>query len=132
MAERYLINTSGVIKYLNETFPSKGLTLIDEIIDQECVISFITEIELQVWNPANPEDLKVYLLFLANSTVIGIDSTIIQETIRIRKLYKLKLPDALIAATAIANDMTLIADNDKDFGSVVELKYLNPKHLNNK
>ncbi|MES2428703.1 MAG: type II toxin-antitoxin system VapC family toxin [Bacteroidota bacterium] len=128
MAERYLIDTSGVIKYLNETFPSLSLSLIDEIIDRECVISFIVEIELQVWDPPNPDDLRIYQSFLSNSIIIGVDSDIIREAIRVRKTYKLKLPDAIIAATALINDMTLIADNDKDFTLIPDLKYLNPNH----
>jgi tRNA(fMet)-specific endonuclease VapC len=131
MAERYLVDTSGVIKYLNETLPQPGLSFLDEIVDNESVISFITEIELQAWNPPNPADLAVYQLFVTNSTVIGINNDIIQETINIRKLFKLKLPDALIAATALVNGMTLIADNDKDFVSIPELKYQNPMKMGN-
>lgn len=30
--------------------------------------------------------------------------------------------------TAIVNDLTLIADNDRDFGKVDILKYINPNH----
>ncbi len=51
------------------------------------------------------------------------------KTIRIRKSYQLKLPDALIAATVITHNMTLIADNDKDFGKVAALKYINPNKI---
>jgi predicted nucleic acid-binding protein len=130
MAERYLIDTSGVIKYLNETFPPSGLSMLDEIVDNECVISFIVEIELQVWDPPNPEDQHVYKSFLSDSITIGVDSDIIREAIRVRKLYKLKLPDAIIAATALVNNMTLIADNDKDFTLIPELKYINPVRIN--
>ena len=126
MAERYLIDTSVVIKYLNASFSSNSLNKLDQIIDQESRISFITEIELQVWNPANPDDMSIYQEFVANSQVIGIDSNIIRETIRIRKQYRIKLPDALIAATALVNDFVLVADNDKDYGKVSNLKYSNP------
>ena len=70
------------------------------LINTNRTISFITEIELQSWNPLNPNDLKIYKLFVSSATIIGIDNLIIQETIRIRKLTKLKIPDALIAATA--------------------------------
>jgi predicted nucleic acid-binding protein len=131
MAERFLIDTSAVIKYLNGTLPENSLSFMDKAIIHERNISFISEIELQSWNPNNPDDLKIYQFFVSNSTVIGIDNDIIQETIRIRKFFKLKLPDALIAATAMVNQMTLIADNDKDFERVTELKYLNPKTVNN-
>ncbi|WP_257666684.1 PIN domain-containing protein [Parapedobacter tibetensis] len=65
---------------------------------------------------------------MANSAIIGVDEHVISETIRIRKTHKIKLPDALIAATAIVNNLTLIADNDKDFLMVSALKYINPKN----
>jgi len=54
---------------------------------------------------------------------------LISETIRIRKESKVKLPDAFIAATSIIHDLTLIADNDKDFLKVPGLKYVNPTSL---
>jgi tRNA(fMet)-specific endonuclease VapC len=126
MAERFLIDTSAVIKYLNETLPVNGLSFIDKIVDHESIISFVTEIELQVWNPPDLDLLNIYQIFVSNSTIVGINDNIIQETIRIRKSFKIKLPDALIAATAIINDLKLIADNDKDFKKVPELKYINP------
>lgn len=115
MAARYLIDTSAVIKYLNGSFPQNGLEFLDQIVNQESLISFISEIELQVWNPTDPDDLEVYQEFVGSSFVFGIDAAIIIETIRIRKTYRVKLPDAIIAATAIIHELTLIADNDKDF-----------------
>jgi len=126
MAERYLIDTSVVIKYLNASISADSLSKLDQVIDQESRISFITEIELQVWNPSNPDDMAIYQEFVASSLVIGIDSNIIRETIRIRKHYRIKLPDALIAATALVNDLVLVADNDKDYEKVSDLKYINP------
>ncbi len=129
MAERYLIDTSAVIKYLNESFPATGILFMDQVVDGESLLSFISEIELQVWNPPNPDDLKIYQTFVENSTVIGIDEEIKQQTIYIRKTYKLKLPDALIAATALVNNFTLIVDNNADFQKVNELRYINPMHV---
>lgn len=101
---------------------------LDGVVDDEGSISFISEIELQAWTPANPSDLLIYEQFVFNSTIIGVDNNIVNETIRIRKIHKIKLPDALIAATAVVNDLTLIADNDKDFLKVSGLKYINPKN----
>ena len=123
------IDTSAVIKYLNETFPTSGISFLDKVLSEESCISFITEIELQVWNPPNQEDLKIYRSYVDQSTVFGINHDITQETIRIRKLHNLKLPDALIAATAIVNNRTLIADNDQDFKRVPKLKFINPKYI---
>lgn len=129
MAKRYLIDTSAVIKYLNNTFSAEGLLMIDEIIDQECLLSFITEVELQSWNPTNNQDLSVYIDFVNQSYVYYVDNEIIKETILIRKTYGIKIPDAFIAATALVNDLTLIADNDKDFLKISSLKYINPNKI---
>jgi len=126
MATRYLIDTSAVIKYLNGTISEKGLKFIDAVVDSDCSISFISEVELQVWNPINPDDSLIYNQFVSSSFIYGIDNEIISETIAIRKQSNVKLPDAFIAATAIVNDLTLIADNDKDFIKISGLKYVNP------
>lgn len=102
MGEKYLIDTSGDIKYLTESFPLSALIFMEAIIDKGSSISFISQIELQVWNPENPNDLKIYQSFVSQSTIVGLQDGIIQETIRIRKSYKLKLPDALIVATSFS------------------------------
>jgi predicted nucleic acid-binding protein len=127
MAERYLIDTSAVIKYLNGSLTDIGLKFMDGVVDEESILSFISEIELQVWNPVNPDDIEVYKEFVSNSLILGIDEVIITETIR--KLYNLKLPDAVIAATCLINQLTLIADNDKDFQKVELLNIVNPNNL---
>jgi predicted nucleic acid-binding protein len=127
MEERYLIDTSAVIKYLNNTLPATGLSFMDKIVDEKCLLSFISEVELQVWNPADPQDLLIYQQFVSGSFVFGLDDNIIQETIR--KHDKIKLPDAFVAATAITHGLTLIADNDKDFLNIAALKYVNPNKL---
>ncbi len=130
MEERYLIDTSAVIKFLNATLPVSGLELLDDIVDNEAIISLITEIELRVWEPANSDDKEIYETFIRGSLILDIDREVVNETIAIRSKYRLKLPDAFIAATAIVHNLTLIADNDKDFSKVLELKYLNPNRKN--
>lgn len=129
MAEKYLIDTSAIIKYINETLSTEGLVFMDETIEKESTISFISEIELQVWNPPNPQDIKIYQSFISGSNVTGISPEIINETIQIRKNHKLRMPDAIIAATAIVNGLTLIADNDNDFDKVTGLGLINPRKM---
>jgi tRNA(fMet)-specific endonuclease VapC len=85
MAKTYLIDTSAVIKYLNESLPTSGLQFIDDFIDEESQLSFISEIELQVWNPPNEQDLEIYKLFVYQADIIGIDEGIIAEAPRCRK-----------------------------------------------
>jgi len=56
------------------------------------------------------------------SEVYHIDDEIIDKTIDLRKKHKIKLPDAIIAATAIVNNFILISHNIKDFQKINELQ----------
>ena len=44
-------------------------------------------------------------------------------------MYKIKLPDAIIASTALANNFILITRNSKDFDKLENLKILNPYEI---
>lgn len=56
----------------------------------------------------------------------NINNEIISETIFLRKQYKIKLPDAIIAATALVNNWILVTINTKDFEKIKNLKFINP------
>jgi tRNA(fMet)-specific endonuclease VapC len=129
MGQKYLIDTNTVIKYLDEIFSHEALSFIDRIVDNDSKVSFITKIELLVWKTANPDDLIIRKDFLKGSKIYYIDEKIIEMTIMIRKATNMKIPDAIIAATAISYDYILLSDNDHDFTKVkpLGLKYLNPK-----
>jgi len=64
--------------------------------------------------------------FIADSLVLEITPVVITQCVDIRRNRKIKTPDAIIAATAIANDYTLISNNDKDFKGIKGLRYINP------
>lgn len=57
---------------------------------------------------------------------IGIDKTIEEKTIEIKKTNKIKIPDAIIAATAIIYNCTLVTRNVTDFNELTELRLFNP------
>ena len=87
-------------------------------------MSVITRIELLSWvtgNKALDEDIRQ---FINESKTIELSESIIQQTVRLRRHYKsVKLPDAIIAATAIVNDFTLLSTNDSDFEKIAGLTY---------
>jgi len=51
---------------------------------------------------------------------------IARVTIALRKDHKIKLGDAIIAATALVNNLTIITRNIVDFKNIEGLKLLNP------
>ncbi len=128
MGEAFILDTSAVIKYLKKTFPDKGLFYIDSVIDLDTSISVISRMELLGWK-GNEHDYESAKIFVANVDIIPMTEAIILKTIEVRREYKLKLPDAIIASTALVLNRTLLADNDLDFLRVPNLKYINPRTI---
>lgn len=81
-------------------------------------ISIVTNIELFATKNISQEEYELLERFVAFSIVHNVDKDLINTTIEIRQTYKIKLPDAIIAATALVYDMTLISRNSKDFGGI--------------
>ena len=79
--------------------------------------SIITEIELLSFSGLTQEDeQKIQNLLLAIDRIYLTDS-VRDETIRLRRKTKLKLPDAIIVASALIHDAILLT-NDKDFSTI--------------
>jgi predicted nucleic acid-binding protein len=126
MAQGYLADTNTLIDYLENKLPENSIKLIDNIAIQ---LSVIFRIEILAWQKASDEQLKILNDFIAVSTVFNLSESIITRSIEIRKTYRLKLPDAIIAATAVVNDLILLTRNKKDFERVTILKSVDPYHL---
>ena len=121
MVEKYLIDTNAVIDYLTNKLPNDTCIIIDKNQSQ---ISVITRMELLGWYNASSEQIKVLEDFVRTSMIFNLEESVILRTIEIRKSVKIKLPDAIIAATALINDSILITKNKDDFKRVNGLKLL--------
>ncbi|NEP41380.1 MAG: type II toxin-antitoxin system VapC family toxin [Okeania sp. SIO2H7] len=83
-------------------------------------VSVITEMELLSY-PSMSEDEELQVRdFLTKITVVGLDNNIKELAIAFRKNYKLKLPDAIIAATAKILNATLLT-NDLKLTNLTEI-----------
>ena len=110
----FVIDSNAVIDYLSGEIPQNGMAFLNTVINDTPVISVMTEIEILGFN--NPPEIE-YLLnqFIDDSLVVNLDDAVIKTTIEIRKKHKVKTPDAIIAATAMVLDYTLITRNVSDF-----------------
>ncbi|MCU0400907.1 MAG: type II toxin-antitoxin system VapC family toxin [Algoriphagus sp.] len=91
--------------------------------------SIITEIELLSWKKLSETETKTISRFLFNFSRIELSGQIKDETIRIRKAFGIKVPDAIIAASALILNQPLLTHNLKDFKNVEGLKILDPLNL---
>jgi predicted nucleic acid-binding protein len=102
---------------------------MDEVIDKEYSLSVISRIELYAYSKLTKKDKATLDIFTTQSSILNINDSIIEKTIELRKTYKTKLPDAIIAATAIVYDLTLISRNTSDFKNIEGLKVIDPHKL---
>jgi len=130
MGIKYLWDTNIVIYYLQQQFPPSVEKFVDSTLpNSQPAISVITEIELLCWKTPNEKDLKILNNFIADAWVFELEKSIKLKTVELRKANKIKLPDAIIAATALVNDLTLMTRNIKDFKSIEKLNVLNPHDM---
>lgn len=120
MGSRYLIDSNIVIKAASKNLLSDEIKVfLKNIFDEEFNLSVKSKLEL-----LSKDDSLIELVKLAN--IFPLNEDVIAETIHVRRKYKIKLPDAIIAATAIVNNLTLITNNAKDFKNIKNLKVNNP------
>ncbi len=126
MGTGFLIDTNILIYHLAGDIPLDAKPEIRRILTESFNVSVITEIELLGWRKLNTEEIEKIKIVLSTATVFYIDQEIKEKAIEIRRLLNLKLPDSVIAATALVNDLTLITRNVKDFEKIEELIVYNP------
>ena len=97
--------------------------VVEIIFDKDVVISFITELELLSFPKLTSDQENNIKELLKNCQLINLNEEIKSLTIELKRKYKLKLPDAIIAATAYYLNLPLITA-DKQFKQVEELEII--------
>ncbi len=121
MGKKFLIDTNPLIEYISGILNKESANLAYDAINSDFNISVINRIEIL----AHPLANEALLDFLNLAHQYELTPEVVNMTIVIRKKYKLKLPDAIIAATAMVNKLTLIT-NDSDFHKTEGLNIINP------
>ena len=110
-----MADTSLIINLFN------GNTLARDVIHQRQLwLSCITEIELLSFPKLSTPEKQLLNKFLDECVILDLTKTIRDATIEIRSRYQLKIPDAIIAATAHYLDLPLVTF-DHDFKKIENL-----------
>ena len=125
---RYLIDNNVVSNYFLGVFSGKSMRFLADVINNVPCFSVITKIEALSWRSSNVAKEDIVRRFVNSSEIIALSDTIVEKCIEIRRSRKIKTPDAIIAATAIDNNFTLLT-SDSDFNHIPSLKVINPFDL---
>lgn len=120
---RYLLDTNAVI-----TIVKGNEELLFRLNTADLVaFSIISIIEFLSFANLSQKDKVVFEEIVAEGSVFDLsfdDKSLVDTIARIRSSYRLKLPDAILAATALTNNCALIS-NDKEFRKVSTLTTIN-------
>jgi tRNA(fMet)-specific endonuclease VapC len=120
---RYVLDTNAIVALLQG-----NIQLIELLKDAEWLgVSVISQIEFLVFPGLTQDDRQIFEHFLQRVEVLGLaanDSILIAKIVEIRQQYRLKLPDATIAAMAIQNSASLVTA-DREFAKVTSLTVIN-------
>ncbi|MCJ8208741.1 type II toxin-antitoxin system VapC family toxin [Mucilaginibacter sp. RS28] len=120
-----MIFDTNVLIYL-----SKYIIKPEEIINEQSSISIITKIEALGYAFERREEYDLISNICSALSIIAITDSVAEETIRLRSKYKIKLPDAIIYATAAVENLPLLTNNISDFKMLDgNVKLINPFSL---
>jgi hypothetical protein len=100
----YFLDTNIILYYL-------GGKLVKPLPNGKFTTSFVTQIELLSYSNLQHEEEIIIKKFLKKIQIVGVNEKIINLTIALRKKHKIKTPDAIIAATAIAYDSCILSND---------------------
>jgi len=86
--------------------------------------SAITKVEALGYSGLTASDDKELRALLGEFEEVPILPVVIEEAIRLRRLHRMKTPDAIIAATALLQHAELVTRNTTDFKKVAGLTVL--------
>jgi predicted nucleic acid-binding protein len=124
--KKYLLDTNVLIYYWKGDIPKGEMNRLEEILMHSFIISIITKIELLGWKKHTREGYELARDFLDRAEILPIDDELAEFTIELKRNNNIKLADALIAATALSNELVLVTRNEDDFSILTNLEIYNP------
>lgn len=126
MGAGVLIDTNILIYVFSNRLSFVITERMNRFFKESFIISAINQMEFLGWKGATPEQFQQAIDFLHYARILPVDSAVIDKTIALKREIKIKLPDAIIAATCLVNDLDLLTRNVKDFIGIDSLKVINP------
>ncbi len=123
---RYVLDTNAVLYYLHKR--NDVHERFSKVIEgsEPLGISIVTHIELFSYPSLDEVSEKMIAQFIDPFILYELTPDVARATIALRKRARMKLPDAVIAATALVSNATLITHNISDFGHIDDLVILDP------
>jgi toxin FitB len=101
----------------------------DFVAKHSPAVSVVSYVEVLGYQGLTPEARQHFETFFAAARILPITQEVIEQAVRLRQSKKMTLGDALIAGTVLANNLTLVTRNTRDFDWIAGIRLLNPFDL---
>ncbi len=120
----HTLDTNAIIYYLKGEV--SVIPTLENIFSQSLpvYISTVTEVELFSFSSLSNSEMMQIEKLLQTLSIVSLDSRLARLSGIIRSRYGLKLPDSVIAATALFTGSTIVTRNAKDFRKIPNLPIL--------
>lgn len=121
----FLVDTNILI-YHTRGFARSSDFLADLISRSLFFISILTEIEFLGWDKHTPEGFEKCKKLIETAHIYPVNEATATRAIELKRKTRIKLADAVIAATAIEHGLALATRNTDDFKMVEGIVVFNP------
>lgn len=115
---KYLIDTNILIYYFNGSLSVSTKEKITAILSDDFNISVISKMEFLGFSRFDAREKREAATFVSFANVLPLSEAIVDRTIQLKQAGKIKLPDAIIGATAFFHNLNLVTHNVKDFAGI--------------
>lgn len=122
--KNFLLDTNILIYYFNGEMEDNVKSKVSKLMRESFQISVISKMEFLGF-PFNSQEREQAIQLIEFAAIKPLNDEIVQRVIDIRQQKRIKLPDAIIAATAMEYSSILVTRNTKDFNSL-DLEAFNP------
>lgn len=122
----WLLDSNAVMGYLNKDSTQGFIGQFEQALVEGAAVSVITTIEVLGWRGHDTTSRASAESLLRCLEEMPLSISVVQQAIALRSKYSIKLPDAVIAATALTANLKLMTRNQTDFEHIAGLTIVNP------
>ena len=115
---------SNILIYLRD--PEQGEAIVHHINSSRLATCNVIISKVLGFRGLEKSDAAYFERLFAAMTNYPFDDSVTRTVIELRRNHSIQLPDAIIAATAIVNNLTLWTRNTDDFNKISSLKLFDP------
>jgi predicted nucleic acid-binding protein len=102
-------------------------TALRQFIEEHApAVSIISYIEVLGYHRLNDDDREFLEQFFQAAWILPMSDGVVKWAVRLRQRRKITLGDAIVAASALAHERTLVTHNTEDFRWIDEIKLFDP------